>query len=60
VGRERIKLTVRRRGIERQSNRIVEQAVMIILFVLNHFSIAEMFTMMISRFGDFFSVLPPN
>jgi hypothetical protein len=54
-GRELINLIVRKIGIERISNRIPEQEIMITLFVLNHFSIAEMFAMIISLFSDLIS-----
>jgi hypothetical protein len=55
-GRELINLIVRTIGIERNSNRIPEQVVMIILFTVNHFNIAEMFVMIISLFGDLTNV----
>ena len=51
-GRELINLIVMTTGIERISNRIPEQEIMITLFMLNHFSIVEKFVMTVSRFSD--------
>ena len=51
-GRELINLIVRKIGIERISNRIPEQEIMMTLLMLNHFSIVETFVMIVSRFSD--------
>ena len=51
-GREPIKLIVITAGMERQSNRMAEQEIMITLFIVNHFSNFAKFVMMISRFSD--------
>jgi len=51
-GRELINLIVITIGIERISNRIPEQEIMITLFMLNHFSIVEKFVMIVSWLND--------
>jgi len=51
-GREFNILIVMTIGIERSSNRIPEQEITITLFMLNHFSIAGKFVMIVSWLGD--------
>jgi hypothetical protein len=51
-GRELINFIAKMIGMDTNSNRIPEQEVMIILFMVNHFSTVEMLVIMLSRFGD--------